>query len=83
MIIFHSKLSFVLKLFLCNAKRSGKEEETKMFRLFFALSLVFILGSYAVSQKKINQIGKFNLHVLCDTSLRVPIQFLEIEMMDF
>ena len=53
-----NKQYFAFKLFICietffNAtKQSGKEEEAKMFRLFFALSFVFILGSYAASQNK-------------------------------
>ena len=66
-------------------KRSGKEEEAKMFRLFFALSFVFILGSYAASQNKsikaaslicmccVTQFSTSQLGRHAVSSLRVPI----------
>ena len=86
-----NKQYFALKMFICidtlfNAtKKAGKEEETKMFRLFFALSFIFILGSCAASQNKsikvaslicmccVTQFNTSQLGRYAVSSLRVPI----------
>ena len=53
-----------------------------MFRLFFALSFVFILGSYAASQKKSTKSASL-ICMCCVTLPSVRFSCANIEMVDF